>query len=176
MKISCVFWACDLGHMCAGGEPCMYVRASPMRAGRVGCVWAAGQVPTERPAGWPGCLSDRVSCVAGQLSALPKSTHLWTKQCRAWGPGNASPHPHTPTPPPRRPLTLCFWKWLQGRSARQCLACSRSTALRTAGAFEGLVASCEHQLCSSSIYAEFKWGFLIEVRCRKWVTLSLGSG
>lgn len=110
MKISCVFWACGLGHMCAGGEPCMYVSASQMRAGRVGCVWASGQVPTERPAGWPGCLSDRVSCVAGQLSALPKSTHLWTKQCRAWGPGNVSPHPHPPTPPATPAPYLVFLK------------------------------------------------------------------
>ena len=92
MKISCVFWACGLGQMCAGGEPCMYARASQMRAGRVGCV-SCRTGANRMTSRWPGCLSDGVSCVAGQLSALPKSTHLWTKQRRAWGPGNAPPHP-----------------------------------------------------------------------------------
>lgn len=69
-------------------EPCVCVRAGQMRAlsvwAQVGYKQAAGERPTRMtgrmtrlPEWWAGC-------VAGQLSVLPGSRHLWTKQHLAW--------------------------------------------------------------------------------------------
>ena len=112
-----------------------------------------------------GMPQSSASCPSGQRSVLP-TPHT----CGQSSTGSENLSTHTICP-----LTSLFWKQLQGRSARQCPTCSRSSALRQTGAFEGRVASCEYQVCSSPIYARWvQVGFFDRTKKQKMTDSPLG--